>query len=76
MAIRFAQNSLMADEYPLSLRQADQARADFSAIEGDLQLVMSQLARIPTHRDLACTGLWIAGAAAGFVICWFKLFAR
>ena len=29
-------------DYPLTLRQADQARSDFAAIEGDLQFVMSR----------------------------------
>jgi len=32
-------------DYPLALRQADQARSDFAAIESDLQFVVSQLAR-------------------------------
>jgi hypothetical protein len=39
-------------DYPLTLRQADQARSDFAAIENDLQLVMSQLARLPTRAYL------------------------
>ena len=39
-------------DYPLTLRQADQARSDFVAIESDLQLVMSQLARLPTRAYL------------------------
>jgi hypothetical protein len=32
----------MTGEYPLTLRQADQARSDFAAIESDLQFIMSQ----------------------------------
>ena len=39
-------------DYPLTLRQTDQARSDFTAIEGDLQFVMSQLARVPTRAYL------------------------
>jgi hypothetical protein len=40
-------------DYPLALRQADQTRSDFAAIESDLQLVMSQLARMPTRAYVA-----------------------
>jgi len=54
-------------DYPLALRQADQARSDFAAIESDLQLVMSQLARLPTraYRMLLLTSasLWALLAA-------------
>jgi hypothetical protein len=39
-------------DYPLALRQADQARSDFAAIESDLQFVVSQLARLPTRAYL------------------------
>ena len=52
----------MPDEHTLTLRQADQARSDFAAIETDLQFVMGQLARLPTRRDLA-------KAALGIIIC-------
>jgi hypothetical protein len=31
------------------LRQANQARTDFAAIESDLEFIMAQLARIPTR---------------------------
>jgi hypothetical protein len=41
----------MPDDNILALRQADQARTDFAAIDGDLQFVMGQLARLPTRRD-------------------------
>ena len=44
--------SANSPEYPLALRQADQARSDFTAIESELQFVMSQLARLPTHAYL------------------------
>jgi hypothetical protein len=52
----------MPDEHPrtapspprgaeaLTLRQADQARTDFAAIESNLEFIMSQLAGIPTRR--------------------------
>ena len=38
----------MPDEHSLALREADRARSDFAAIEGDLQFIMGQLARMPT----------------------------
>jgi hypothetical protein len=47
----------MSEEYPLTLRQANQARTDFAAIEGDLQFIMSQLARVPTRAYLCRTML-------------------
>jgi len=57
-----------ANEYDLTLRQADQARTDFAAITDDLEFMMGQLAKVPTRRDLA----WVALAAflggAGFAI--------
>jgi hypothetical protein len=36
-------------EYNLTLRQADQAREDFSTILDELDLVKWQLARLPTR---------------------------
>jgi hypothetical protein len=47
-------NVHLSDEYPLTLRQADQARTDFAAIEGDLQFIMGQLARC--RRGRICAG--------------------
>jgi hypothetical protein len=35
------------------LRQADQARTDFGAIESELEVIQKQLARLPTRRELA-----------------------
>lgn len=49
----------MSDERALTLRQADQARADFAAIEGDLKFVMGQLAELPTRAYL-CRVLLLA----------------
>ncbi|MGC1889823.1 MAG: hypothetical protein WA709_27650 [Stellaceae bacterium] len=58
-------------DYPLALRQADQARSDFATIENDLQFLMSQLARLPTRAYLSrmllltTASLWaLLGAAA------------
>jgi hypothetical protein len=39
----------MADNYPLSLRQADAARDDFAAILDELDFVKWQLARQPSR---------------------------
>ena len=41
----FWHNVHMPDEYPLTLRQADQARTDFALIESNLELLVGQLAR-------------------------------
>jgi hypothetical protein len=43
----------MLDEYPLNLRQADQARANFAAIFDNLDFIKAQLVRIPTRMELA-----------------------
>ena len=66
----------MPDEHTLTLRQADQARTDFAAIESDLQFVMGQLARLPTRRDLAKAALGIIIATAALVILWAEAFWR
>jgi hypothetical protein len=42
----------MHDKNTLTLRQADQARADFAAIEQDLNFVMNQLAELPSRAYL------------------------
>jgi hypothetical protein len=49
----------MPDEHALTLRHTDQARTDFAAIESDLHFLMSQLARVPTRKELARTALGI-----------------
>lgn len=43
----------MPEAYNLTLRQADQARANFYAISDDLDFIKSQLARMPTRKELA-----------------------
>jgi hypothetical protein len=37
----------------------DQARTDFAAIESDFAVINEQLARLPTHRELAGTAVGI-----------------
>ena len=66
----------MPDEHTLTLRQLDQARTDFAAIESDLQFVMGQLARLPTRRDLAKAALGIIISTAALVILWAEAFWR
>ena len=72
----FGHNVHMQHKYPLTLRQSDQARTDFSAIEDDLQFLASQVARLPTRRDLAKAALGIIISTAGLVILWAEAFWR
>jgi hypothetical protein len=46
----------------LALRQADQARTDFAAIESERKVIQKQLTRLVTRRELA-------GSAFGIRIC-------
>jgi hypothetical protein len=43
----------MPEDNSLTLRQADQTRSDFYAIGDDLEFIKSQLARLPTRKELA-----------------------
>jgi hypothetical protein len=52
----------MPDEYPLTLRQADQARTDFAVIEEHLESIAGQLAQVPTRAYL-CRTLLLATAS-------------
>jgi hypothetical protein len=60
--------------YPLALRQADEARADFYAIQDDLDFIKSQLARQPDRAWLARMGLlgfgsiWLVLAVVAVVL--------
>jgi hypothetical protein len=62
----FWHNVHMSDEHMLALRQADQARTDFAALESDLQFIMGRLARMPTRGDLARSALGIIFCSAVF----------
>jgi hypothetical protein len=70
----------MPDEHHLTLRQADQAspkgrdsarrgeaRTDFAAIESNLEFIMSQLAQVPTRKQLARHSLLVMLGAACLV---------
>jgi hypothetical protein len=48
--------------YPLTLHQADQARAHFAVIERDLQLIMGRLAPLPSRAWLTGMGLIAFGS--------------
>jgi hypothetical protein len=53
-------------ERRLTLRQADQARDDFAQILDELDLVKSQLARLPTRSEVSSIVLRLTlGATAG-----------
>jgi hypothetical protein len=43
----------MLDEYAFTLRQADRVRSDFVEMLDDLDLIKSQLARLPTRKEMA-----------------------
>jgi hypothetical protein len=69
----------MPDEHPLTapsaprgaealtLRQADQAHTDFAAIESNLEFIMSQLAGVPTRKQLAGYSLLVMVGTACLV---------
>jgi hypothetical protein len=59
----------MPDEYPPTLRQADQVCADFAAIGDDLDSIKVQLARIPTRMELSRLLLLETLATAVLVPC-------
>jgi transposase len=52
----------MSHQNMLTLRHADQARADFALIESNLEFIMGQLARMPTRAYL-CRMLLLATAS-------------
>jgi hypothetical protein len=62
-------------KYQLTLRQADQARADFGAIEDDLDFIKSQLARLPSRAEVARLIL-LATLATGALVLLVALLAR
>jgi hypothetical protein len=55
-------------EYDLTLRQADQARSDFAAIEDGLELFMAQMSKVPTQKTLAwvADGSFVSGQRSRF----------
>jgi hypothetical protein len=57
-------------EYDLTLRQADQARSDFAAIEDGLEFIMAQMSKVPKRRELAwvAAGSFMSGAAIATLV--------
>ena len=69
----FCHNVRMPDERPFTLHQVDQARGDLYAIADDLDFLKSQLARLPTRKELARMALGIIFCSAALVIIWFEV---
>jgi hypothetical protein len=44
----------MSDENQLTLRQADQLRTDIANVESGLEVVMTQLSRLPKRGEIWC----------------------
>ena len=66
----------MPDERPFTLRQIDQARGDFYALQDDLDFIKVQLARLPTRNEVwraAMLGM-LGGAVAAVTL--IETFAR
>jgi hypothetical protein len=66
----------MPDEHTFSLRQADQARSDFAAIEDELDFIKGELARLPTRKELARLTLLAMTSGAAFTIVLAMIFLR
>ena len=49
---------------------------DSYRIADDLDFIKSQLARLPTRRELALRPLYVMFGSAGLVILWIELFRR
>jgi hypothetical protein len=58
----------MPDANILRFRQSDQARADFAIIEGDLEFLADQLARLPTGLIMPHAPLSMASALLAVVL--------
>jgi hypothetical protein len=58
------------DEEQLSLRQADQIRGDFYALQDDLDFIKVQLARLPTRNEVWCAAMLgiLRGAVAAVML--------
>jgi hypothetical protein len=53
---------------PFTLRQADQARADFAIIESELEAIHKRLGQLPTRREVwQATMLGMIGGAVAAV---------
>jgi hypothetical protein len=66
----------MPDEHTLTLRQADEARSDFAAIEDELDFIKDQLARLPTRKELARLTLLALTSGAALATVLAMIFLR
>ena len=57
-------------EYDLTLRQADQARSDFAAIEDGQEFIIALVSKAPTRKELAwvAAGSFMSGAAIATLV--------
>lgn len=57
-------------EYELTLRQADQARSDFAAIEDGQEFIIALVSKVPTRKELAwvAAGSFMSGAAIATLV--------
>ena len=57
-------------EYDLTLRQADQARSDFAAIEDGQEFIIALVSKVPTRKELAwvAAGSFVSGAAIATLV--------
>jgi hypothetical protein len=55
----------MPDEHTFTLRQVDQARSGFAAIQDEPEFVRLQLAQLPTRKDLLRTAILTMDSWAG-----------
>jgi hypothetical protein len=60
----------------LTLRQADEARADLYAIHDELEFIREQLARLPTRKDVTRVALIALLAGVALTVAVVELFSR
>ena len=58
----------MPDEHPLTSRQADQLRTDIANVECGLEVIMEQVARLPTRKELRRAALMVMVGDAAITI--------
>jgi len=58
------------------LRQIDQARGDLYAIGDDLEFIKSQLARVPTRKEVAQIALLVTLTTAALVLVGMEVLFR
>jgi hypothetical protein len=70
-----AMSEFEGTERRLSLRQADAARAGLYAIHDELDFIKTQIARLPTRKDLVQTAVLAALAGAVLAVAGWASFA-